>query len=1705
MAQTLMRFDFWVDWDDRVIPFSGPGDRLTRWAGVMTFSFGQSSMYEPIDGKITMNNLDGRFTPYGKSLYYPREVLIAPHKFKVAIEGEPDSILVDGLIQRSAAQEGNLPTAVFELTAITTRNLEVLPRYEGTNGGNSLLFLDSIARAAGTTVDPNRAQRPPTNIEGLIEWPPVTQINVDSLNPTFPVWFAAAEWTTWCNQPIYVLRDGRLGTAHPGDLTNPNKRIINSEDLIINDNTGLKAIHQPAHHMINNVIYADGYDDLTEAVVPRPPSIPRIQDFDPEDRAMLMHWNPSTDVDQYIVSINNIEYPPLSSSVTSFRFDSLGPGGDPLSPGTRYTFGVFARNAHGDSNPDFDTVPTSVLPPPPRRDPQPPGEIEALRVVSAVINTAGEYVFSILWEGPLDTATTDVAESFDFDWVAVGGTLGPDENSVTPGFSGVTEEARIVVRVRSRNRVDVSRYTTRVFDLDLIAGEDSPCSARTGLDLTLTGNRATATWDALNVATSYSIQWRTTTATSFADNESDWQNAIEVFTNSAGLFSVPGGVLVQFRVFADCPGALGQSPWAYSPVRVSTAPRLTTPVLNDITETATTRPLSWTVTDDANVGSWEYRFGTGDWEPIPSSTRTTRSYTLTGQAPNSTVTVQVRSVPANAVTHQPSLPSNAVTSTTPTQPGPGDPVVLVSESTNTVIFRYAAAPGVGDTATARMNYRWRSGTGAWSNYVQVTTDGFFSVPSPRQGITYGFQIYSENSSGIRSNVIGRTGILDPPTPFPPGPLQNPSTNSDTEGVSFNFLPPLDTGSADPATAFEWHPTSGTATTGWTRFGTGVTTTLRVTGSANTTIVRYIRGWNAQGGGPATRFSGRVVPPATVAPGSPSVSAVANPASPSTGVLFTLTAGTGTTEGYEVSENGTSNWSKLPDNATTHLVTVLPSSTPQQITRFFRAYNLDANNDELYSPTPYPSASATPTVPPAVLPNAPNAVGVAAFSTTVVRWTITAGTGGGVPTSFEVATSSAGPWTTITDAQAGIAGTQYEETVTASATPTTLTRFFRARNSTGPSNPPHTSASAIAQADLPTSLDKPTNLAQANQTTTSFRVTHSSVNNAAGYQYRYLDEEVERQFPVTIDDQQWSDTYFELRTPVITGLSPNRTYKVQIRAVAPAINPSVFSDPSDTSRFSTMAATVDPVTNERVVLRTDDEILVAWRKPAAYTVNEIERFDIQVNGGTPYRVANTAESTRVGAGTTGNPALDPATDYTIGIRVVLRGGRTSEYVTVTGRTLPAAPALGSQNVLGGSFELTWPAAAGAQYYEWSLDGRTWERVVDTSAPFVQYIGPPYEQGDSFILSNRIYSPRVRSVNGDDTNSATIDISTLDTLSTVHAMKVSFRTPGNIAGLDIAYKQIGDLTRALTASSTTRQFVGFRNSPTNITFPTVGTLDNAIAIPEALGVVSLVTNRGGTTIDIQEDNSNDWVYGGSRLVDGALCAIWVQRNGSSVTGGSSYRIVTEFAPHFYAARRASLAQILIQQSVLTLVTLPVGAIGVVRGATAASQVASYSRNIAAFTTIARWTAGSTTVPGLSQAATATVAGIRAAQLGAAAQSVGYGLLSVSATVAIPSAGSGFAESFEDTGADQGLVAIGRVMRFPSSDDRQLNIYVPLIAGTVSNIERSAAIPVNELSNFTYQDDALQVGSIPYGVYTNSFGSAAQISLSRFTITASATGWR
>ena len=440
----------------------------------------------------------------------------------------------------------------------------------------------------------------------------------------------------------------------------------------------------------------------------------------------------------------------------------------------------------------------------------------------------------------------------------------------------------------------------------------------------------------------------------------------------------------------------------------------------------------------------------------------------------------------------------------------------------------------------------------------------------------------------------------------------------------------------------------------------------------------------------------------------------------TGVAYTITSApasttVGATQGWQVSPNGTSSWSDITLNAV-HNVVVAQNRPATQITRYFRAWNLNRAGVRQYSAASIGFTGTGPLAPVAPAPNPPVITPLDKLARNYVQWTVAPAATGATPTGYQAGTSSTAGFADITDANAGFTGIQHQVAVTPASPATPVTRWFRAYTVDAANNRQYSTAVSSTSTPRIGALAAPTGLATASITTQQARIRHLPVTGAQAYQYRFISQELAR--TVSLSTRAWSTTYTGTLTPQLSG-SPNTTYQVQVRAVEFGYGGVVgtVSPASATYTYSLPITPINPPVNLVLVNIRDTRMFADWQQPLG---TGIIGYNVRVNNGTPFRVTST--SATIGSGSpAGNSALTPATAYTVEVQTVTRAG-TSTWVSVMATTLEAAPA-NFNLILARPQQMTgtWTPVAGKQYEtrirNISYANQPWSSWEDSTTPHV----------------------------------------------------------------------------------------------------------------------------------------------------------------------------------------------------------------------------------------------------------------------------------------------------------------------------------------------------------------------------------------------------
>jgi hypothetical protein len=336
----------------------------------------------------------------------------------------------------------------------------------------------------------------------------------------------------------------------------------------------------------------------------------------------VLSWNPVSGASSY-----QVRYKPTSAtawitanaSSTSFTLSGL-------TPNTQYHWEVQANCAGVFSGfgatPVFTTLASCI-------DPNEPNNT-SLSATALPLNTslngkicpandADWFVVTLTSTGTLNVTLTNLPANFNLErfsgssWVQGSYNTGTTSESITVnnatpgtylfrvyGYQGVTDDAN---------------------DYTITANFTPGCNPPASLTATnITANSALLQWNAVPGASSYLIQYKLSSATSW--------NSVTSNTNSFTLTGLAAQATYQWRVSTTCSG--GNSPLTATQSFTTTSLPCVTPTnptVNNVTVNSAT--LGWGAVSGATSYTLEYKLASSStWTPITGIT--TNSYTLTG-------------------------------------------------------------------------------------------------------------------------------------------------------------------------------------------------------------------------------------------------------------------------------------------------------------------------------------------------------------------------------------------------------------------------------------------------------------------------------------------------------------------------------------------------------------------------------------------------------------------------------------------------------------------------------------------------------------------------------------------------------------------------------------------------------------------------------------------------------------------------------------------------------------------------------------------------------------------------------------------------------------------------------------------------------------------------------------------------------------------
>jgi hypothetical protein len=181
-----------------------------------------------------------------------------------------------------------------------------------------------------------------------------------------------------------------------------------------------------------------------------------------------------------------------------------------------------------------------------------------------------------------------------------------------------------------------STWSTRVASFTLDQCTPAVCGDPTGLSSSsITNTNATVSWTAVSGATSYDVDYKLTSSTT-------WTNAATATTaTSVNITALTQGTTYDWRVRANCSGGSGNYVAAQftttSPATCNTPGGLTS---SSVTSNGAT--VSWTAVSGANNYTVEYKLSSATAYTVAASAATTTSVNITGLTASSTYDWRVR-------------------------------------------------------------------------------------------------------------------------------------------------------------------------------------------------------------------------------------------------------------------------------------------------------------------------------------------------------------------------------------------------------------------------------------------------------------------------------------------------------------------------------------------------------------------------------------------------------------------------------------------------------------------------------------------------------------------------------------------------------------------------------------------------------------------------------------------------------------------------------------------------------------------------------------------------------------------------------------------------------------------------------------------------------------------------------------------------------
>ncbi|MDE2857021.1 MAG: fibronectin type III domain-containing protein [Chloroflexota bacterium] len=566
-------------------------------------------------------------------------------------------------------------------------------------------------------------------------------------------------------------------------------------------------------------------------------------------------------------------------------------------------------------------------------------------------------------------------------------------------------------------------------------------------------------------------------------------------------------------------------------------------------------------------------------------------------------------------------------------------------------------------------YEIRIDNGSWAD---IGTGASHSFPSRTLGTTYTIDVRAGVPSGAHS-ATSAVSTLQANSNNVPGAPGSPSTSE----------------LAATSVKLSWSASSGTVTTyevskdgaDWIDSGSADTEHSFSALKPNTAYTLQVRARNGAAKSSVAGAPAVITLPDAV-PGNPG--SLVTSAISASGITLSWAAGSGVTDSYEVSTNG-SDWTDSGGD-TEHVFGSLDANT---------AYTLRVRAKNRVGTSGAVSAASVKT-----LPNPPTAPTTSAITTSGITLSWTASEDGAE--TYEVSKDGGDTWV-----DAG--GTDTTHIFSGLDANTAYTLQVRAKNASGVSS----AVSAASVKTLPKPPSAPT----------------TSAISASGITLTWTaSEDGAETYEVSSDGgSNWVDAGGTDTTHIFTGLDANTAYTLQVRAKnASGVSSAVSADPVKTLPAGVPGIPGSPTTS--AISKTS--ITLTWTASSGV----VDTYEVSSDGGDTWVDAG-SDLEHIFSGLTANTA------YTLQVRGKNAIGVSAAASAASATTLPsAAPGVpGSPTtsaISANSITLTWTASSGVvDTYEVSSDGgNTW---VDAGSDLSHIF--------SGLTANTAYTLRVRGKN------------------------------------------------------------------------------------------------------------------------------------------------------------------------------------------------------------------------------------------------------------------------------------------------------------------------------------------------------------------------